>query len=214
MARLVVFAILALLVGAAAVSSASSGLISQIPDWSRKAQLALVGMLCLAGWAVWFYMEGGFAYLMWLRAVPPRPAAEMRFVSAVQDAMNRWADGQPGDEAACRRATTAIETQAEPATDWAGTVYTAYRVGSGAALVVRIGRYTALRTSYNEGTNAILLEPGSAVFKQAVTLEAGVPVQFSGAIVPAASGCAFQPDVVGQATGSTFVFRFTQLRRQ
>ncbi len=214
MARLVVAALLALLIGAAAVSSATSGLISQIPDMSRKAQLALVGLLCLAVWAGWFYIEGGFDYLMWLRQVPPRPAAEIRFVSAAQDAMDRWVDGQPGDDAACRRATTAIEAQAEPATDWAGTVYTAYRVGSKAALVVRIGRSTALRTSYAEATNAILLEPGSAPFAQAVTLEAGDPVQFSGAIVPAASGCAFQPDVVGQATGSSFVFRFTQLRRQ
>ncbi len=214
MARLVVMALLAGLVAAAAISSASTGLISRIPDMSRKAQLALVGMLCLAGWAGWFYMEGGFDYLMWLRHVPPRPAAEIRFVSAVQDAMNRWVGDQPGGETACRRATTAIEAQSEPATDWTGTVYLAYRVGSRAALVVRIGRYTALGTSYDEGANAILLEPGSAVFAQAAALESGDPVQFSGSIVPGASGCAFQPDVVGQAAGAVFLFRFAQLRRQ
>lgn len=213
MSRIAIVGVLAALLAAGVISSASSGLISQIPEMSRKAQLALVGLVCLTGWAAWFYFQGGFDYLMWLHAVPPRPAAETRFVALAEDATDRWADEQAGGDAACRRASAAIAVQAASATDWSGTVYSIYRVGTKAALVVRIGRYTALRTSYAEAADAILLEPGSAAFAQAATLEAGDPVQFSGAIVADASGCAFQTDVVGPGTGSSFVFRFSRLRR-
>lgn len=214
MSPLFVVALLALLIGAATITSASSGLISQIPELPRKVQFGLVGMLCLAAWAIWFYFDGGFDYLMWRQAIPARPATETRFVTLVQDAVGRWADGQSGDDTACRAATAALEAEAGPVTDWTGTVYTVYRVGTKAALVVRIGRYTALRTSYDEGTNADLLEPGSSSFAEAVTLIAGDPVQFAGEIVPKASGCAFQSEVVGQTTGATFMFRFTQLQRK
>jgi hypothetical protein len=170
-------------------------------------------LLCLAGWAGWFYLQGGFDYLIWLTQVPTRPAAELRFVSSVQDAADRWQDEQLAGDAACRRATGAIEAASEPAADWVGTVYLAYRVGSKIGLVVQIGRSTALRTSYLEGTNAILIEPGSSVFDQAATLKSGDAVRFSGSIVAGTSDCDFQPDVLGQAAGSEFVFRFTQLQR-
>jgi hypothetical protein len=213
MGRIILLSIMAVFVGAAILSSASSGMVSRIPDLPRTGKLALVGLLCLAGWAGWFYLQGGFDYLLWLTEVPARPAAELQFVSSVQDAADRWSDEQSGGAAACRRATAAIEAAAEPITDWVGTVYLAYRVGSKMGLVVRIGRSTVLRTSYLEGTDAVLLEPGSNVFDQSVTLKSGDPVRFSGTIVTGAGDCAFQPDVLGHDTGSEFVFRFTQLQR-
>jgi hypothetical protein len=214
MARLLVLAILAALLATAAISSASTGLLSRIPDMSGTRKIAFVGILCLVGLAGWRYWEGDFDYLIWLRSIPDRPATEVGFVSLVQDALNRWTDEQSPNEAACRQATTAIEAPAQPATNWTGTVYIVYRVGSKLGLVVRIGRFTALRTSYIEEKNSILLEPGSSAFDQAVTLASGDPVRFSGAIVADTTGCAFHSDVVGQATGAEFLFRFTQLQRE
>ncbi len=76
MSKIFVFGVLAALLAAGVISSASSGLISQIPEMSRKAQLALVGLVCLAGWAAWFYFQGGFDYLMWRQAVPPVPQSK------------------------------------------------------------------------------------------------------------------------------------------
>jgi hypothetical protein len=213
MGRLYVIVGVAVILMVMLISSASHGFISRVPDWSRKGKLALAGALCLAGAAGWFYLNGGFDYLMWRFTVASRPDSQIAFVSLVQSEMSRWDDARPASAAACRHATESLEARARQVLDWSGTVYTAYRVGTRGALVVRVGRYTLLRTSYNEAPDAILLEPGSAVFKQVFSLEAGDPVQFSGAIVPGASGCAFQRDLVGQDLGAAFVFRFSELRR-
>jgi hypothetical protein len=179
------------------IGSASHGLISRVPDMSRKGKLALAGSLCLAEWAGWFYLNGGFDYLMWRYAVSSQPRSEIEFVSLVQYEMSQWADAHPGSAVACQHATKALEARTRQVSDRSGTVYTAYGVGTRGVLVVRVGHYTLLRTSYNQAPDAVLLEPRSAVFQQGFSLETGDPVQFAGSIVPGASGCAFQRDLIG-----------------
>jgi hypothetical protein len=194
------------------IASATNGLISRVPDMSRRAKFALAGALGLAGWCGWFYLNGGFGYLTWRYTVPSRPGSEIEFVSLVESEMKHWADAHLGSATACQHATDALEARARQVSDWSGTVYTAYRVGTKGVLVVRVGRYTLFRTSYNEAPDANLLQPGSAVFQQVFSLETGDPVQFSGSIILGARGCAFQRDLIEQDLGADFVFRFTELR--
>ena len=121
------------------IASTSHGMVTAIPDMSLKARLSLLAILLLAAGAAWFHVDGGFDYLIWAYRVPARPAAERHFVSLVEREMRVWsADTDAAErQIGCRSPTTEIEELADAASDWSGTVLTAYRIGTMAVLVVK-----------------------------------------------------------------------------
>jgi hypothetical protein len=68
---------------------------------------------------------------------------------------------------------------------------------SKAVLVVKIGRYTDVRTSYNIAADAILIDRGTSAFDHTAGLETGDPVRFSGAQAIDAEHCIFGLDGPG-----------------
>jgi hypothetical protein len=169
----------------------------------------------LLGAAGWFYYQGGFDYLLWAYRVPPRPAAERQFVSVIEQRMHAWADEADGATRSdrCRSTTTEIAALANPVTDWSGTVSTAYRVGRSAVLTVRIGRHTLLTTSPNEAPSAVLIASGSGAFPQAVALQSGDAVRFSGAVAQDGAACLFERNRYDDEVSAALLFDFTAIRQ-
>jgi hypothetical protein len=206
---------LALVLVVALISIASSGVINRIPNLSRKAQLCLVGLLCVALWGGWFYYEGGVGYLLWLRAVPARPVDEREFVSLTERALHAWsAEQHPAErDRKCLIQTREIAAAAPRVSNWTGTVSTVYQLGSKAVLVVKVGRSTDVRTSYNIAADAVLIDRGTSAFGHIAGLETGDPVRFSGAQAIDAEQCMFGLDGPGLDPGASVVFRFTSVER-
>jgi hypothetical protein len=214
MGRLLISGILAGLLVAVLVASASHGMLSRIPDMSLKARLALLGCALSLVPAAWFYADGGFDYLIWAYRVPARPATERQFVSLVERAMGAWSrdvDGAARD-GRCRSRMAEIEGLADRVSDWSGTVSTAYRLGNTAVLAMRIGRHTWLRTSYNAAPGATLIAAGSSTYRQALDLQPGDAVRFSGAAAGGAAGCLFERNRYNDEVTAALVFNFTALR--
>jgi hypothetical protein len=181
---------------------------------SWKGRLGLLACAVLLGGAGWFYYQGGFDYLLWAYRVPPRPAAERQFVSVIEQRMHAWADEADGAARSdrCRGATAEFAALANPVTDWSGTVATAYRVGRSAVLAVRIGRHTLLQTSPNEAPRAVLIASGSGAYPQAVQLQSGDAVRFSGAVAQDGAACLFERNRYDGAVSAALLFDFTAIR--
>ena len=215
MGRLYLAVGLAVVLMVALISFASSGVASRITDLSRKGQLFLVGLLCLALWGGWYYHEGGFGYLLWLHDVPARPVDEREFVSLTERALHAWSAEQDRRERdrKCLVQTREIAEAAAQVSHWTGTVSTVYQLGSKAVLVVRIGRNTDVRTSYNIAADAILIDRGTSAFDHTAGLESGDPVRFSGTQAIDAEHCIFGLDGPGLDPSANVVFRFTSVDR-
>jgi hypothetical protein len=196
------------------IASASHGMLSRIPEMSWRGRLAVLACTVLLGGAGWFYYQGGFDYLMWAYRVPPRPAAERQFVSAIEQRMHAWAGEADGAARSdrCRGATAEFAALANPVTDWSGTVATAYRVGRSAVLTVRIGRHTLLQTSRNEAPSAVLIASGSGAYPQAVQLQSGDAVRFSGAVAQDGAACLFERNRYDGEVSAALLFDFTAIR--
>ena len=215
MGRLYLAVGLAIVLMVALVSFASSRAVDRIADLSRKGRLFLVGLLCLALWGGWYYYEGGFGYLLWLHDVPARPVDEREFVSLTERALEAWSAEQDPRERdrKCLVQTREIAAAATQVGDWTGTVSTVYQLGSKAVLVVRIGRHTDVRTSYNIAADAILIDRGTSAFDHTAGLESGDPVRFSGTQAIDAEHCIFGLDGPGLDPSASVVFRFTSVDR-
>jgi hypothetical protein len=215
MGRLYLAVGLAIVLMVALISFASSGVANRITDLSGKGKLFLVGLLCLALWAGWFYYEGGVDHLLWLHNVPARPVGEREFVSLTERALQAWSAEQDPRERdrKCLVQTREIAEAAAQVTHWTGTVSTVYQLGSKAVLVVKIGRYTYVRTSYNIAADAILIDRGTSAFDHTAGLETGDPVRFSGAQAIDAERCIFDLDGPALDPGANVMFRFTSVDR-
>lgn len=215
MGRLLIVAILMVFIMVALISSASSGFINHVADLSRKGRLLLAAVLCLALWAAWLLYDGGADYLVWLRNVPARPADEREFVSLTERALHEWSAEQDTRERnrKCLIRSHEIAESAARVSHWTGTVSTAYQLGTRAVLVVRIGRYTNVRTSYNITADAIMIDRGTTVYEQAAGLQSGDPVRFTGSPVIDAAHCLFDLGERGADPSADIVFRFTSVEQ-
>jgi hypothetical protein len=213
MGRLLIAAILMVFIMVALISSASSGLINHVADLSRKGRLLLVAVLSLALWAGWFLYDGGADYLMWLRNVPARPADEREFVSLTERVWHAWsAERDPRERnRKCLIQSREIAAAAAQVSNWTGTVATSYQLGTRAVLVVRIGRFTNVRTSYNITADAIMIDRGTTAYEQAIGLQSGDPVRFSGSPVIDAAHCVFDLGARGDDPSADIVFRFSSI---
>ena len=103
--------------------------------------------------------------------------------------------------------------QTAPRVDgWGGTVSSSYRMGTKIVLVVRIGRFVALRTSYIDEDGGSLIERSSPAFARAAELNAGDAVIVSGSFMSRPEGCIFGS---GEDDGSQvqMLFRFTEVQK-
>jgi hypothetical protein len=215
MGRLLIAAILMVFIMVALISSASSGFINHVADLSRKGRLLLVAVLCLALWAGWLLYDGGADYLIWLRNVPARPADEREFVSLIERALHAWSAEQDPRERDrnCLIQSREIAESAARVSDWTGTVSTAYQLGTRVVLVVQIGRYANVRTSYNIAADAIMIDRGTTVYEQAAGLQSGDPVRFSGSPVINAAHCIFDLGAREADQRADVLFKFTSIER-
>ena len=210
MGRLVIVAILMAIIMVVVISAASSDLIHHVANLSRKGKLLLAAGLCLIAWGGWFYYNNGFDYLLWLYNVPTRPADERAFVAATERALHAWsAEQDPAARDRMCRDQPRAPAEAEEVSHWAGTVSTVYQLGTRAVLVVRIGRHTDLRTSFNDAAGAVLIDRGTSAFEQVAGLRSGDPVRVSGRLMPGADRCMFNAGTEASEPGAQILFRFT-----
>jgi hypothetical protein len=137
-------------------------------------------------------------------------------MSLVEDSMREWSvetDSRERDKK-CLSQTDEMQKLSSSVTDWTGTVSTIYRLGSKAILAVRIGRYTRVRTSYNESADASLIDAGTSVFDQTAVLQSGEQVRFSGSSVRGSQPCIFVQDAPGVEPGAEVLFKFTALEKE
>jgi hypothetical protein len=208
--RIVIGVVLMVIVMVAVISAASSDLIHQVASLSRKGRLLLAAGVCLIAWGGWFYYNNGFDYLLWLYHVPTRPADERAFVGATEQALHAWsAEQNAGARDRLCHDPTRVRAKAEEVSHWTGTVSTVYQLGTRAVLVVRIGRHTDLRTSFNDAAGAVLLDRGTPAFEQVAALRSGDPVRVSGRLMPGADRCMFDAGTEASEPGAQILFRFT-----
>ena len=197
------------------ISSASHGFLSRVSEMSRQGLLAFVGGLCLLTAALWFYEQGGINYIFWLYEVPTRPADERAFVSRVEAAMGEWLaeTDRKLRSKTCLIQTVQFEDMSSATTGWVGTVTSTYQVGTTAALVVRIGRYTKLRTNSDGRHGAGSIDADTELFNRVLAMGSGDKVRFSGAALREAKTCIFVDDSTDQDFGADIVFKFTALEK-
>lgn len=193
----------------------SYDVMGRIQEMTRLGRLMLAMALCSVGGLVYLYLEGTLGYWYWLYEVPARPQAELSFVSRAENALREWqaTTAAHGAQQDCGAWIMRMAKAIVPVENWAGTVATTYGIGPNIVVVVRVGRYTQVRTSYNESGDAVLIGPGSPIFEEAKALQSGDSVRFSGVITKEIGRCPFQWAAEDPGPTADFVLRFSAIHR-
>lgn len=157
-------------------------------------------------------------------AGPPMPADEAKFIAAVTDAMAAY-KGAPNEMAAggaraLRRQNVCAAVRTLQVRDWVGTIAKLSTANDGkGVLTVSVGKDIAVTTWNNtvsDFEHKTLIEPGSAVFNQAVQLKRGDKVVFSGTFFASQEDCVNEQSVSlrGSMTDPAYSFRFSAIRKQ
>lgn len=211
MGRILIAGVLVAFITVFLIGSFTDGAISRIADLSRMGRLLVFAAVCAIGGIVYLYLDGTIAHLKWLWDVPTRPAQELTFVANVESAIDQWS-ATAGKAHDCAKLTADLAAHAGEVTDWSGTIATKYRIGTGLALAVQIGRNTVLRTSYVQSPDAILIDKASPLFAASDGLMTGDPVIFSGSLVQDPAVCMVAALDASDGARAEFPFRFGSIR--
>jgi hypothetical protein len=211
MGRLLSAGVFAVLLTVFLISSFTHGAINRLGDLSRAGRLAVFATACAVGTIFYLYIDGTVDHLIWLWDVPARPDQEIAFVSVVESAIHQWRTATAG-ERHCAQLSTDLADRSGEVADWTGIVTSKYRIGTSLALIVQVGRYTILRTSYMQSHDAILIDKDSPLFSPSDSLVTGDPVVFSGSLVR--DSCVLSRADYPDVSRAEFVFRFSSIRHE
>lgn len=157
-------------------------------------------------------------------AVWTMPQDQARFIAAVSSAQAAYR-AAPNDMAAGglrrqRRSDLCKTLATRTVNDWLGTASVISSTNDGrGVLKVEIARNAALGTwnaSFPDIVDRTLVEPGSDLFRAAVTLKTGDKVVFSGTFFPDEEDCVREVSdtIAGALREPNFLFRFHSIRKQ
>ncbi len=196
------------------ISSLSHGVLSRLGHLTRREAAGLMCVICLGSASAWLFFSGEFDYLLWLYDMPARPADEKAFVEQVERSRAAWSLEATSAARAtvCKSETARLASVASSVDNWVGTISTTYNIGTGAALVVRIGKYVVLRTPYNGAEGGSFIARGTPTFEQISTLSSGDPVSFSGKVAGSSARCMFDVPSSSDDANVELLFDFTAVK--
>lgn len=155
--------------------------------------------------------------------MPPMPAAEANFIAAVVGARSDYKSAPnemaAGAVRASRRENVCAAVKSAQVRDWIGTVVTLSSSDDGkGVLKVALAQDISVTTGafyYSYSGNRTLIEPGSSVFNDAVKLQRGDKVAFSGVFFSSKVDCWDEKgsSLRESMTSPTYTFRFSAIRK-